>query len=46
MPPLRGVNHATEQIERVNAQFDAHCKQVHPGSPLIIGIVRPGPYLA
>jgi hypothetical protein len=36
--PLRHSSLTKEQVDGVNLQFDAHCKQVHPRSLPVIGL--------
>jgi hypothetical protein len=32
MGPMRGLLPSQDQIDQINLQFEAHCKQVHPRS--------------
>ena len=39
MGPMRGAPPSQKQVDEVNRQFDAHCRQVHP---LLSPVVRLG----
>jgi hypothetical protein len=41
MGPIHNGAPTTEQINQVNAQFKAHCTQVHSARGLIIGLRHP-----
>jgi hypothetical protein len=41
MGPISNVAPSLGQVEQVNRQFEIHCKQVHPGLALVIGLKRP-----
>jgi hypothetical protein len=38
MGPLRHSSPTREQIRQINLQFEAHCRQVHPGLLPVVGL--------
>ena len=36
--PVRGQGHSSEQINQINRQFEAHCKQLHPALRPVTGL--------
>ena len=40
MGPLRGAPPNQNQIDKINRQFEVHCKHVHPRSPRVDGLGR------
>ena len=38
MGPIFKAAPSPGQVEQVNRQFEIHCKQVHPGLALVIGL--------
>jgi hypothetical protein len=43
MGPIFNAAPSEGQVEQVNRLFELHCKHVHPGQTLVIGLRRPEP---
>jgi hypothetical protein len=41
MGTIRRATHTQEQVDQINLQFEAHCKQVHPRLFPVIGLDAP-----